>query len=172
MNKLQLQSKHPPSQSKKKHNQKLYSDRSFLLFLILEIDSSQISKIFVNEKSSCLRIIPRTHNQHSFSILFCFLLLNFKSSFTLCLHTRSAHFYCPLDQMDSNSTDISVGQPIVIDNGSGVLKAGFAEEEKPSCIIPNYIGRPKYNRIPSMKSDIDEDKYLLINDRFFIPSLH
>ena len=74
--------------------------------------------------------------------------------------------------MDSNSTDISVGQPIVIDNGSGVLKAGFAEEEKPSCIIPNYIGRPKYNRIPSMKSDIDEDKYLLINDRFsFLPSI-
>ena len=74
--------------------------------------------------------------------------------------------------MDSHSTDISVGQPIVIDHGSGVLQAGFAEEEKPSCIIPNYIGRPKYNRIPSMKSDIDEDKYLLINDRFFIPSLH
>ena len=26
-------------------------------------------------------------------------------------------------------------QPVVIDNGSGILKAGFAGDDKPKCII-------------------------------------
>eukprot|EP01130_Rhizamoeba_saxonica_P016733 TRINITY_DN7790_c0_g2_i1.p1 TRINITY_DN7790_c0_g2~~TRINITY_DN7790_c0_g2_i1.p1 ORF type:complete len:369 (+),score=74.84 TRINITY_DN7790_c0_g2_i1:1-1107(+) len=32
--------------------------------------------------------------------------------------------------------------PIVIDNGSGVCKAGFAGTELPSCVFPSVIGRP------------------------------
>ncbi|KAK8795495.1 hypothetical protein WA158_000152 [Blastocystis sp. Blastoise] len=60
--------------------------------------------------------------------------------------------------MNSVSNDLVSGQPIVIDNGTGVIKAGFAEQEKPSCVIPNYIGEAKYSKLPSMKTDIDEDK--------------
>lgn len=40
-----------------------------------------------------------------------------------------------------------MNQPIVIDNGSGTIKAGFAGDEEPKCIISNYVGRPKYIRV-------------------------
>jgi actin len=37
--------------------------------------------------------------------------------------------------------------PIVIDNGSGMVKAGFAGEDSPSCVFPSIIGRPKYRNM-------------------------
>ena len=36
---------------------------------------------------------------------------------------------------------------MVIDNGSGMLKAGFAGKEKPRVVFPSYVGRPKHERI-------------------------
>lgn len=36
--------------------------------------------------------------------------------------------------------DHSTNQPIVIDNGSGTLKAGFAGSDHPSCFFPAYVG--------------------------------
>jgi len=36
---------------------------------------------------------------------------------------------------------------VVIDNGSGVIKAGFAGGQVPKCRFPNYIGRPKHVRV-------------------------
>mmetsp|Transcript_12088 Transcript_12088/g.48670 ORF Transcript_12088/g.48670 Transcript_12088/m.48670 type:complete len:383 (-) Transcript_12088:98-1246(-) len=38
-------------------------------------------------------------------------------------------------------------QPVVIDNGSGTLKAGFAGENLPQTIFPNYVGTPKHLRV-------------------------
>ncbi|CAH2062484.1 unnamed protein product, partial [Iphiclides podalirius] len=43
--------------------------------------------------------------------------------------------------------DVIVNQPVVIDNGSGVIKAGFAGDQIPKCRFPNYIGRPKHVRV-------------------------
>eukprot|EP00124_Ichthyophonus_hoferi_P002056 Ihof_evm9s127 gene=Ihof_evmTU9s127 len=43
--------------------------------------------------------------------------------------------------------DALANQPVVIDNGSGVLKAGFAGADAPKCIIPNMVGRPKHTRV-------------------------
>ena len=34
-------------------------------------------------------------------------------------------------------------EPIVIDIGSGTLKAGFASDDAPKCIIPMIIGKAK-----------------------------
>jgi actin, other eukaryote len=34
-------------------------------------------------------------------------------------------------------------QTIVIDNGSGVVKAGFSGEDAPRAIFPSIVGRPK-----------------------------
>ena len=34
-------------------------------------------------------------------------------------------------------------QTCVIDNGSGVVKAGFSGEDAPRAIFPSIIGRPK-----------------------------
>lgn len=43
--------------------------------------------------------------------------------------------------------DVIVNQPVVIDNGSGVIKAGFAGDQIPKCRFPNYVGRPKHVRV-------------------------
>lgn len=49
--------------------------------------------------------------------------------------------------------------PVVIDNGSGIVKAGFGGDDAPSCIFPSIIGRPKYENI--MNSD---EKHFYIGD--------
>jgi centractin len=36
--------------------------------------------------------------------------------------------------------------PIVLDNGSGTTRAGFAGEDVPKCFFPAYVGRPKHVR--------------------------
>ncbi|KAG2734673.1 hypothetical protein G9P44_002679 [Scheffersomyces stipitis] len=38
-------------------------------------------------------------------------------------------------------------QPVVIDNGSGNLKSGFAGEDKPKAYASAIVGRPKYQKI-------------------------
>jgi len=38
-------------------------------------------------------------------------------------------------------------QPIVIDNGTGMLKAGFAGADKPRVVFRSCVGRPKHHRI-------------------------
>ena len=32
-------------------------------------------------------------------------------------------------------------QPVVFDNGSGILKAGFAGEDRPKTVFPSFVGR-------------------------------
>ncbi|KAL1505171.1 hypothetical protein ABEB36_004793 [Hypothenemus hampei] len=43
--------------------------------------------------------------------------------------------------------DIIANQPVVIDNGTGIIKAGFAGDQIPKCRFPNYVGRPKHIRV-------------------------
>lgn len=38
-------------------------------------------------------------------------------------------------------------QPVVIDNGSGNIKAGFAGEERPKCYNATIVGRLKYQKV-------------------------
>lgn len=33
---------------------------------------------------------------------------------------------------------------LVIDNGSGMVKAGFAGEDAPRAVFPSLVGRPKH----------------------------
>lgn len=40
--------------------------------------------------------------------------------------------------------DLDEAQPIVVDNGSGMVKAGIAGEDAPSNVFPSIIGRPKH----------------------------
>ena len=35
-------------------------------------------------------------------------------------------------------------QTVIIDNGSGMVKAGFAGEEAPRAVFPAIVGRPKH----------------------------
>jgi actin-related protein len=34
-------------------------------------------------------------------------------------------------------------QTIVVDNGSGIMKAGFAKDKGPSVILPTIVGHPR-----------------------------
>mmetsp|Transcript_65875 Transcript_65875/g.91594 ORF Transcript_65875/g.91594 Transcript_65875/m.91594 type:complete len:387 (+) Transcript_65875:45-1205(+) len=48
----------------------------------------------------------------------------------------------------SYNTDVGMElNPIVIDNGSGVLKAGLGGELKPTSVFPNCVGRAKHVKI-------------------------
>jgi centractin len=54
--------------------------------------------------------------------------------------------------------EVLANQPIVIDNGSGSLKAGFAGEEVPKLIFPSYVGRPKHKKV--MASVVEKPMYV------------
>ncbi|KAI5805870.1 actin family [Geopyxis carbonaria] len=43
--------------------------------------------------------------------------------------------------------DSLLNQPVVIDNGSGTIKAGFAGEDLPKCFFSSFVGRPKHTRV-------------------------
>ncbi|KAJ6257307.1 Actin-2 [Drechslerella dactyloides] len=43
--------------------------------------------------------------------------------------------------------DSLLNQPVVIDNGSGTIKAGFAGDETPKCYFNSFVGRPKHPRV-------------------------
>ena len=47
---------------------------------------------------------------------------------------------------------------IVIDNGSGVCKAGFAGDDAPRAVFPSLVGRPHYR--PVMVGAGDKDCYV------------
>eukprot|EP01089_Gocevia_fonbrunei_P009149 TRINITY_DN2112_c0_g1_i1.p1 TRINITY_DN2112_c0_g1~~TRINITY_DN2112_c0_g1_i1.p1 ORF type:complete len:387 (+),score=79.56 TRINITY_DN2112_c0_g1_i1:138-1298(+) len=49
--------------------------------------------------------------------------------------------------MAETDTKLLTNQPVVLDNGSGMLKAGFAGDEKPRTVFQNLVGRPKHKRI-------------------------
>ena len=38
-------------------------------------------------------------------------------------------------------------QPVVIDNGTGVIKAGIAGEERPKVVFRSMVGRVKHKRV-------------------------
>lgn len=37
--------------------------------------------------------------------------------------------------------------PMIIDNGTGVIKAGLAGNDKPSVFLGSVVGRPKHPRV-------------------------
>ena len=47
---------------------------------------------------------------------------------------------------------------VVIDNGSGMVKAGFAGEEQPRCVFPAIVGRPKH--ASAMQGVAQKEEYI------------
>ena len=39
------------------------------------------------------------------------------------------------------------GFPVVIDNGSGMVKAGFAGDDSPRSVFPSIVGRPRHQSV-------------------------
>ena len=40
--------------------------------------------------------------------------------------------------------------PIVIDNGSGMCKAGFSGDDAPRAVFPSIVGRPRFRGVVGM----------------------
>lgn len=53
-----------------------------------------------------------------------------------------------------------MNQAIVIDNGTGTVKAGLAGDEEPAVIFPSFVGRPRHAKV--MSGGLDE-AYLVGN---------
>ena len=47
--------------------------------------------------------------------------------------------------MEENQQDLKL--PLIIDIGSGEIKAGYSGDEKPKIIFKNFIGEPKYKKV-------------------------
>lgn len=54
--------------------------------------------------------------------------------------------------------DLITNQPVVIDNGTGSVKAGFAGDDRPKCEIRNFVGVPKHDKC--MVKAIDGDFFV------------
>jgi len=54
--------------------------------------------------------------------------------------------------------EVIANQPVVIDNGSGTVKAGFAGDERPKCLFSTYVGRPKHTKV--MVGAVEGDQFI------------
>ena len=51
---------------------------------------------------------------------------------------------------------------LVVDNGSGMCKAGFAGDDAPRAVFPSIVGRPRHQvRITRPIMDTDSQKFRL-----------
>ncbi|UZJ53550.1 hypothetical protein CBS101457_002870 [Exobasidium rhododendri] len=57
--------------------------------------------------------------------------------------------------MPTEFEDVLTNQPVVIDNGSGTIKAGFAGGNTPKSYFPNFVGRAKHQRVMAGSEDVD-----------------
>ena len=52
-----------------------------------------------------------------------------------------------MSDTESDASDEHKGEAIVIDNGSGVVKAGYAGEDAPRCVFPCVVGQPRHQGV-------------------------
>ncbi|KAH8835740.1 actin-related protein [Flagelloscypha sp. PMI_526] len=60
--------------------------------------------------------------------------------------------------MSAEFDDVLTNQPVVIDNGSGTIKAGFAGADHPKCFFPSFVGRPKHLKV--MAGALEGDTFI------------
>jgi len=61
----------------------------------------------------------------------------------LSVATVGFNLFTDMADEESDGEEYESGRPIVIDNGTGRIKAGFADDEAPKDIFPSVVGRPK-----------------------------
>ena len=74
--------------------------------------------------------------------------LAYKSHGGVCYQSLDSFLCLQLDQalLLTMCGDDEV-QALVVDNGSGMCKAGFAGDDAPRSVFPSIVGRPKYEGI-------------------------
>ncbi|XP_057208280.1 uncharacterized protein si:ch211-241j12.3 isoform X2 [Triplophysa rosa] len=61
-------------------------------------------------------------------------------------------------QLITSNRPLDYKTPIVLDTGSGLMKAGFADQDLPTIVFPTVIGHPKYEEV--MSGGVDRDVYV------------
>ncbi|KXH29947.1 actin [Colletotrichum nymphaeae SA-01] len=61
--------------------------------------------------------------------------------------TNNTIFFVETSDASHKMTDSLHNAPIVLDNGSGTIRAGFAGDDLPKCYFPSFVGRPKHLRV-------------------------
>ncbi|XP_066532829.1 uncharacterized protein si:ch211-241j12.3 [Hoplias malabaricus] len=69
---------------------------------------------------------------------------------------RSPAAHSPLQIFSREMSDYLT--PVVLDTGSGLVKAGLADQDLPSLIIPTAIGLPKYEEV--MNGSVEREMYV------------
>ncbi|KAK9956037.1 hypothetical protein ABG768_013794 [Culter alburnus] len=67
----------------------------------------------------------------------------------------------PISQLQLNASTRQMSDyktPIVLDTGSGLMKAGFADQDLPTTVFPTVIGHPKYEEI--MNGSVEREVYI------------
>ncbi|KAG9347407.1 hypothetical protein JZ751_004974 [Albula glossodonta] len=64
----------------------------------------------------------------------------------------------PDEIMSMNHPITDFKTPIVLDTGSGLVKAGFADQDLPTAVFPTVIGIPKYEEI--MNGHFERESYI------------
>ena len=74
--------------------------------------------------------------------------LNSRTAFTTLTAHLTIHYELILVKMADEDV-----QALVLDNGSGMCKAGFAGDDAPRAVFPSIVGRPKHPGV-SLKSKV------------------
>lgn len=53
-------------------------------------------------------------------------------------------FFFPSSLTEANMCDDEETTALVCDNGSGLVKAGFAGDDAPRAVFPSIVGRPRH----------------------------
>ncbi|XP_065113485.1 uncharacterized protein [Paramisgurnus dabryanus] len=74
--------------------------------------------------------------------------------------TMRAVYRSSLDRLQMNTSTrlMEYKTAIVLDTGSGLMKAGFADQDLPTSVFPTIIGHPKYEEV--MSGGVDRELYV------------
>merc|ERR1711871_1860734 len=76
----------------------------------------------------------------------------------------SVSFPRPFSYIQNNNMAQMIAQDdvcaLVVDNGSGICKAGFAGDDAPRGVFPSIIGRPKASNVSCMVGVDHKDSYV------------
>lgn len=81
------------------------------------------------------------------STAYCIPIFKFKIIFNRFYSPRRVSFKLQALISQMSQQEFISNQPVVIDNGTGVMKAGLAGVERPSCEFRSCVGQPKYSRV-------------------------
>ena len=111
----------------------------FTVFLVVtRILAAWICCLFTIQISP--RALPSTSNYSLrgwISDYNAYYSIHFYSGLVFCL-TRVS---CVINQLKAMDEDVAA---LVVDNGSGMCKAGFAGDDAPRAVFPSIVGRPRH----------------------------